>query len=339
MPLQIASLFPKEDLIKLGNCSPTAFFHERGEYDKEKNTITVNLSRKILIFLDQPSNLLLGRLRSLFSHDDKEMTSKITDKNQKGGNRTKTVVIKGFPSVIFCTANLEIDEQEGTRFLLLSPEINQGKISQGISEIIKKEANPKSYKAWLEENPDRILLKQRIEAIREEKIDSINITLPEDIEKKFFSQNKVLKPRHQRDIKRLICFIKALALLNLWWRDKSDNTIIANENDIEQAFQIWDKIAVYQDLSLPPYIYNLFQEVILPAWHEKNSETQSGVKMGLTRHEILKKHYEVYGRILEDWRLRHQIIRMLETSGLIFQENDPNDRRVRLIYPTTQLTN
>jgi len=101
IPLEIVSLFPEEDVIKLGNCSPTAFYHEQGEYDKATNTIKVDLSRKILIFLDQPSTQLLERLRSLLSHDEKVIMAKITDKNQKGGNRTKTVAIKGFPVVIF----------------------------------------------------------------------------------------------------------------------------------------------------------------------------------------------------------------------------------------------
>ena len=95
--LEISALFPKEDLIKLGKCSPNAFYHEQGVNDKEKNTITVDLSKKIIIFMDQPNTALLERLRSLLSHDDKEITAKITDKNQGGGNRTKTVIIKGFP--------------------------------------------------------------------------------------------------------------------------------------------------------------------------------------------------------------------------------------------------
>jgi len=43
--LEISALFPKEDLIKLGKCSPNAFYHEQGIYDKEKNTITVDLSK------------------------------------------------------------------------------------------------------------------------------------------------------------------------------------------------------------------------------------------------------------------------------------------------------
>ena len=95
--------------------------------------------------------------------------AKITDKNQGGGNRTKTVIIRGFPSVIFCTAGLSIDEQESTRFILLSPEINQEKIREAIRERIKRSADSDLYRYSLETHPKRIQLKNRIKAIRQEK--------------------------------------------------------------------------------------------------------------------------------------------------------------------------
>ena len=343
IPLEISNLFPSEDVMKLGNCSPTAFFHEQGEYDKDKNTITVDLSRKIIIFLDQPHTALLERLRSLLSHDEKEMHSKITDKNQKGGNRTKTVIIKGFPSVIFCTAGLRIDEQETTRFLLLSPEINQEKIRDGIVEVIKKESDNDSYRGWLEENPKRKLLKERIRAIKLENICEIKIASYEKIQERFLSKDKVLKPRHQRDIKRLSSLIKSCALLNIWWREKNGTTITANEDDIEQAFKIWDVISVSQELNLPPYIYNLYKEVILTAWQKKNSDQDDDLMkvmgtLGLSRQEILQKHFEVYGRMLDTSQLRQQILPMLETTGIITQEADPRDKRKILIYPTVLTT-
>jgi len=339
IPLEISKLFPNEDVMRLGNCSPTAFFHEQGEFDKDKNTIVVDLSRKIIIFLDQPHTALLERLRSLLSHDEKEMHSKITDKNQRGGNRTKTVIIRGFPSVIFCTAGLHIDEQEATRFLLLSPEINPEKIRGGIVEAIKKESDKEKYEAWLEENPMRKILKERIRAIKLENVREIKIASYGKIEERFLGNNKVLKPRHQRDIKRLSSLIKSFALLNLWWRDRDGSTITANEDDIEQAFRIWDDISVSQELNLPPYIYNLYQDVIMQAWQDKNaSHNQEIMKItgtvGLSRQEILQRHFEVYGRMLDNNQLRQQILPMLETAGLISQEADKNDKRKILVYPT-----
>jgi hypothetical protein len=343
IPTEIARLFPEEDVREIGYCSPTAFFHDVGEWDKEMKGYVVDLSRKILIFLDQPHNELLARLRPLLSHDKKEISLKITDKTQKFGLKTKNILLKGYPAVIFCTAGLRIDEQEATRFLLLSPEINQEKIREGIIEAIKKEADNESYRGWLEENPERKLLKERIRAIKLENIGEIKIANPEKIEERFLGTNKSLKPRHQRDIKRLISLIKSFALLNLWWRERDGSTIVANDEDIEQAFEIWDQIATSQELNLPPYIYNLYQEVILKAWQDKNANLSEDIAevveaIGLSRQEILQKHYEVYGRMLDTNQLRQQILPMLETAGLITQEADPNDKRKILVYPTVPLT-
>lgn len=340
IPTEIARLFPQEDVMEIAYCSPTAFFHDAGEYDKEKNGYLVDLSHKILIFLDQPHNELLARLRPLLSHDKKEIAIKITDKTQKNGTKTKNILLRGYPSVIFCTAGLRIDEQEATRFLLLSPEVNQDKIQQGISATIRKEADSKSFVSWLEENPDRMLLKERIRAIKLENIKDINIASHETIGKRFLENNKTLKPRHQRDIKRLLSLIKSTALLNVWWRERNGSTITANEDDINEAFKLWDKIAVSQELNLPPYIYNLYKEVILPAWEAKNSDRSAVFeeitgKLGLSRQELLEKHFAVYGRMLDPHQLRQQILPMIETAGLIVQEQDPHDKRKIMIFPSS----
>ena len=331
IPTEVAQLFPEDDVVEVGYCSPTAFFHDVGVYDKAKEGYTVDLSRKILIFLDQPHTLLLQHLRPLLSHDKKEIRLKITDKSQKAGLKTKNIFLKGFPAVIFCTAGLKIDEQETTRFLLLSPETNREKIREAIYQKIKKETDSEAYYLELENQPERKVLKERILAIKQADIRDIKIGLPRKIEEAFFTENKTLKPRHQRDIGRIISLIKAFALLNLWFRDKEGSTIIANEEDIKESFKIWDAISESQEFNLPPYIYQIYKDIIVPTWLAKN-------QTGLTRREITQEHLRVYGRVLADWLLRMQIIPMLENSGLIMQEPDNNDKRKMLVYPTSSLT-
>lgn len=305
----------------------------------------MDLSRKILIFLDQPHTQLLERLRPLLSHDKKEISLKITDKTQKFGLKTKNVLLRGYPAVIFCTTGLKIDEQEATRFLLLSPETNQEKIREAVYEKLRKESDSEFYQGWLDSNLDRALLKERIRAIKQESISDIKITDSgrKEIEDRFFTKNKVLKPKHSRDIGRLVSLVKAFALLNLWFRERDSSAIVANQEDIEQAFRVWDAISDSQELGLPPYIYQLYQEMVVPAYEEKNEGRSEGFEevtgqLGLTRQDIIQKHYEVYGRFLPDWQLRQQIMPMLESAGLIRQDQDPNDKRKKLIYPTTLLT-
>lgn len=334
IPTEIAALFPEEDVVEVGYCSPTAFFHDTGIWDEKNKKYVVDLSRKILIFLDQPHTLLLQHLRPLLSHDKKEIRIKITDKSQKFGLKTKNVVLRGFPAVIFCTAGLKIDEQEATRFLLLSPETNQEKIKEAIFEKVKREANKAGYRYELETHPERAALKRRIKAIRDQDIKEIRIHCPETLNKMFFEKFKVLKPRHARDIGRLISIIKSFSLLNLWHRKRDGLAVITNHGDLIAGFDIWDKISTSQELNIPPYILDLYSDVIMALCKEIYSEWGGGV----SRKEILKKHFEVYHRVMPDWQLRQEIIPMLETAGLIYQEQDPEDKRKILIYPTTPLT-
>ncbi|MGI6347619.1 MAG: toprim domain-containing protein [Patescibacteria group bacterium] len=330
IPMEIAKLFPKEDIVEIGYCSPTAFFHDSGEIDKNKGELLVDLSRKIIIFLDQPHTLLLQHLRPLLSHDKKEINIKITDKSQKSGLRTKNVILRGFPAVIFCTAGLKIDEQESTRFILLSPEANQDKIREAILQKINKESDDNNYNNFLDNNEERASLKKRIIAIKGERIRDIKIASPEKIKDLFISKNKILKPRHQRDIGKIISLTKAFALLNLWFRDRNGSTILANDNDIEEAFNVWDKISKSQELNLPPFIFNIYKEIIIPSWKDNK-------KKGISRQDIFKKYSEINGRGIADWILRQQVIPSLEDSGLIIQEKDKDDKRKILIYPTNNI--
>ncbi|QQS19101.1 toprim domain-containing protein [Candidatus Saccharibacteria bacterium] len=127
IPIQVAQYFPDADVRKYGGASPTAFFHDNVNYDKENDCYVNDLGRKILIFLEQPNPKLQENLRPLLSHDQQEIKYKITDKNQKGSNRAKNIVIRGFPATIFCSAGMRLNEQEATRAILLSPETSTEK--------------------------------------------------------------------------------------------------------------------------------------------------------------------------------------------------------------------
>jgi len=325
IPMEVTALFPSEDVLAVAYCSPTAFFHDAGQFVKEIQGYVVDLSRKILVFLDQPHTLLLQHLRPMLSHDKKELRLKITDKSQQAGLRTKNIYLRGFPAVIFCTSNLKIDEQEATRALLLSPETHQEKIREAICQKIERETDARAFAERLDADPLRQLLKDRIAAIKGTGITHINIPAAHLIEARFFQDRSVLKPRHMRDIGRVMALIKGWALLNLWHRKRNGSVIEANKTDIAEGFRMWEPVAESQEYNLPPYLYQLFKEVIVPAYRAKGD--------ALSRQEVLQEHYRVYQRFLPDYQLRQQVIPMLETAGLIAQEPDQNDRRRMLIRP------
>ncbi|MFA5936655.1 MAG: toprim domain-containing protein [Candidatus Paceibacterota bacterium] len=338
IPLSVVELFPKEDVITLAYCSPTAFFHEQGAYNKEKNEIIVDLARKILIFTDMPDQSLLSRLRPILSHDQKESKLKITDKAQKGGNKTKNITLIGFPSVYFCSAGLKTDEQESTRFLMLSPSIEHEKIYKGIQQAILKAADSDKFNQTINSDPARNLLKKRILAIKQENILDVKIEDIEYIEKLYLKDEESVRPRQQRDIKKVISIIKGYAMLNLWFRKREGDYIWATKKDIDDAFDLWNKISYGQDYGLAPYLFEIYTKIIMALWEEPGElfsefSTTADSKKFITRKEILKKHFQVYRRSLSMANLRQQILPQLEQVGLILQEKGGGDGREMVVIP------
>jgi Zn ribbon nucleic-acid-binding protein len=346
IPLELSWYFPHdsgEDVIKYGYVSPTAFFHEAGvllpdptepepepsidpEEQKEaekkrRKIIWINLEKKILIFLDQPHDQLLQRLRPLLSHDEKVIVHEITDRSRKGSLITKKVWIQGYFTVIFCTAKFSMDEQERTRLILLSPETSQEKIKEGILLKIEKDSDKDAFQKYMESNPQRQWLKNRVLDIKQEGIK--NIIIPEELKqkitKKFLETHDNLVPRHQRDIGRLMALIKAHCLLNLWSRERKDDNIVTTEMDIDEGFRIYEDIAKSNELGLPPEVYNIFMEL------EPNIPEN-----GITRKDFLKLYFSTFHRTLGSKRLK-EILDLLETVGLLSEEPDPNDRKQKII--------
>ncbi len=340
IPLQIASYFPADSVIDFLVMSKQAFFHDIGEYNSETRENHIDLSRKIIIYLDQPGAELLSVLRPLFSHDKKILTSKITDKDKKGGNSTKTIVIHWYPVVIYCTASSKLDEQEATRFLLLSPEITQEKLHASIRSRIDYETNKEGAKAKIASNQQRINLMNRLCLIRDARIDDVIIedtTLIEDV---FFKDNRDLQPRDQRDVTRVMAFIKTFTVLNFLHRRREGNILYASKQDIEEGIALWKEIEPWQKHGISPYLMGLYKYVFLPAFIEHNRLdgdkpfTPTSI-VGINRKIVCSKHFDVTGRSLSEIKWRQDIEPALENAWLIRHEMD---WRILILFPVEDLT-
>src|SRR5581483_1670975 len=331
IPIEVASYFPKEEVEILASASPTAFYHD-GRWDNEKKVLFRDLEHKNLIFLDQPHFQLLEKLRPLLSKDMKELHYKITDKNQKMGLRTKNVIIRGYPSVFFCTTRTDPDEQEKTRMILLSPSTDQEKLRESLELVSLRKSDPEEYRECIQQDPHRSWLIDRIKAIRQWGIREVLIPNDgRDVYERFTKEHAFLLPGHQRDFPRIFSFIKAHAILNCFKREKVLNdhadkpvAIIANKSDIDAGFELYKEIEQSNELGVSPYIFKIYREVIQPMLNPE---------AGLGRKEIRTKYYSVFHKTLAT-KLEESVIIQLEGAGLIEQSPDPEDKRKMLVYPT-----
>jgi Bifunctional DNA primase/polymerase, N-terminal len=335
IPLELSVYFPENEVQLIASASPTAFFHDGGNWDKDRKILLVDLEHKILIFIDQPHFQLQEKLRPLLSHDRKELIYKITDKSQKHGLRTKNVILRGYPSTFFCTTNLDPDEQEKTRMLLLSPEVDQNKLYESLELTALRKGNYEEYSKRIMQDPKRAWLKNRIYLIRQWGIREI--ILPADgrtVFERFIKEHPYLQPRHQRDFPRIFNLIKGHALLNCFNRERiKPDTIIATYADIEAGFKLYKYIERSNELGLSPYIHTIYEDVILPLLRKLTRDSEGEAIEGLSKEKIIKRHYEVRHKPLSPEMLK-SILLQLESVGLVKQEPDPNDRRKTLVYPT-----
>jgi len=338
IPLELSGLFDPHDVIKLGYVSPSAFFHEWGialpdpgdtrdvEEEKKRRIIHVDLHQKILLFLDQPHDQLLQRLRSMLSHDEKQITVKIADRSQKSGLRTKTVVIEGFATVIFCTAKFTMQDQEKTRLLMLSPEIDQDKLRETIALKIDKESDRDAFFKRVNDDPQRHMLAARIEAVKCARIREVKI--PEELRNSiythFMETHRFLIPRHQRDITRLMAIIKGHALLNFKARERIEDNIYVKEEDVLAGFQLYLTVSEANEIGLSPELFTI---------HKKLEPHIRDTVAGVTRKEFQKLYFDEFHKVMGR-ESADNILKAWESAGLIVSQQDSIDKRlVRYVYP------
>jgi hypothetical protein len=324
IPLEVLTYFPEKEVVTIASASATSFFHEEKnrQWDEERECYVVDLEKKILVFLDQPHFLLLERLRPLLSHDKKELEYRITDRKERTGLRTKKIVLRGYPVVIFCTGKLDPNEQEKTRMILLSPNVNETKIKEALKLIAKKNGQRLEFKESLESDPRRKWLMTRIDAVRNTGITDVYVDNPQHIYNRFVENHSFSKPRDMRDFPRIIALIKAHALLNCFHRERLTPTRIkATEEDIQAGFELYAKVSRANEFGLSPYVWNVYDKVIQPLL-----ASQEFVEY----KQVGKAYYQYFHKPITRKTLT-EVIDQLENAALIRLDSDPNDKRRTVI--------
>ena len=329
---EVAKLFPKMDYVTYNRISPTGLFHLEDERSVDENgDSVVDLERKTLILLDQVGTQLQQNLRPLLSHDEKMLRNLITNPDKKGRNVSKHEYIKGFCATIWCSANLRMDEQEQTRLIILSPEISETKLNDSLEMIGKVENDSKSVDDTIKQSSERNALIDRIYYVRDLNIGDIEIPEEFNVVEKFKATLDKILPRHQRDLQHVYSLIKAHTLLNAPTRElKGEKTLVAKQQDVDEAFEIWRHIRRSQSSGVPAQVLQFYDACIVPAFLDKYPD---GKGDGVTYEELQAKNYAQDGEMLNPDYVRKQMIPILKTAGYISEIRDPSDGRRRLFKP------
>jgi hypothetical protein len=106
----------------------------------------IDLSHKILVFLDTPSPKLFNALMPLLSHDRYEVEYEFADTNSHTGIETKRNILRGWPAVIFAQAidysHYDRWPEIQRRFIITNPKMDSEKYEQAIDLIADKYGLP-----------------------------------------------------------------------------------------------------------------------------------------------------------------------------------------------------
>jgi hypothetical protein len=333
---EVAKFFPSDDVSDYADISPTALKYNNAVYDEESEAYLVDYERKIMVFSEMPHSQLLANMRPLLSHDDKYTEFVVTDFNShsKDGNKARRTIIKGYPAVVFCSANTKLNNQEATRCLLLSPEVSTEKINAGVELANERNANPEAYYKRVESDSRRDELRRRIHYIKELEVQSVIIPDHLTTLQRFRSASDVPMSRHQRDISHLNSLIKAVTMLNAHRRMDEQHNLVANDNDVDIAIELWNSINESQMRGIPPVINDFYKTYIVPLYLSRpRTGDEFDDNLGVTHKEIALYYYQLNGHMPNDDDLRKNILPTLEANSLISVGKNPNDRRQHIITP------
>ena len=292
---QITKLFPKSDVWNLGGVTPKFLIRQHGllvdeneqpilltqKPDKDasleelqawqerlKNSkVLISLSEKILVFLEAPHPETFNVIRSILSHDEKEISFPFVNKTDKLGISTVNVVVRGWPACVFCSSSERHVQDLATRSITVTPLFDKKKFLAANKLSGEKASLPWKYKPT--DETER--LKQLIVAVKNlAAIKHIIIPFGE----KFGEAYKSSHPRDMRDFRHILSLIQAHCLLHYAQRpvlylvnDKKphvERDLIATENDFTMIMALWQQIAETTETGAPGQILKLYKEVILP---------------------------------------------------------------------------
>lgn len=291
--------------------------------DQLRETYTlIDLSGKILIFLESPNLELFNILRPILSHDKFEMSFPYVDKNSKGQIRTVNVTIRGWPACIVLNAREQYLEELANRAFTISPLESTSKY-----EAANKVTNEFSSFPWTKDQIDKYREEVRtfIEYLKTQ-IQNKEYVLPFDLTLLYPHQ----LPRDMRDFKHLLQLIQCVTSLHakqrvVLIRDKKEY-FVSSLKDVEFAFKKFRAIFETTRTGLSQHILTFYHKIVQEMPIDEDGTLPEAKRRPWRTSELLNKYNETFS----PKRSRRTILRyleLLEEIGYISSGEDTDDKR------------
>jgi hypothetical protein len=316
----------------------------------------IDLNHKVLIFSDTPKHTLLEAIMSLLSHDRYEVEYEFVD--TFNGIKTKSNVLRGFPTVIF-TAAVDYSKhprwaETQRRFIITNPNMTPEKYKQSIQLIGARSGLPDFvYGATIVSESDKEQAREIIKGLKDKILsiserntrDSPNVFIPY-----YTSIENALPSNKASDMttaQRLYNYLDLVPVINI---NKRPRLIVRNPGDPIMKtcpFATFDDLreSVYlmeYSNGVRPYILEWFDEVFLVAFNEKtmpNTKSNDGSVLeeiiGLTTAELVKATEQIRGNKFSTQQMYENYILPLVNAGYIDRVDSKIDGRSYIFFPVS----
>ena len=394
--IQISEIFPKEDIIAVGRLSPTALIHQQGilvdpdgeplddklnalqkqlfEAQKSNNRDEiweikqvlkdiyatarnmVDLTHKILIFLDNPRPDTYEMLKPILSHDKKEISYKTTKGD--GSLTVKDTIVKGWPATIICSAKNEskneVWQEIASREFILSPNTDVSKYRSANKLTSVKFGLPSVFTENIDEKEViKFFVERQRETLQKLCKNGNNPVMNLFAEKmaELFPSNEGIAMRH---FKRLLSFCNIETLVNsksnmkIEFQFNNDKKIqvfvITSIKMIDNAIKILGNIS-----TVSPEKIKFHNKVFLPLIEERysvqasfNQEQQKIFfvedDQELTSNELAEKYTKIFHKTITPKQVVENYLEPLVSDGILEQKPNPQNKRQNLYYVSSKLS-
>ncbi|WP_316504766.1 hypothetical protein [Nitrosopumilus sp.] len=404
--VEISEIFPEKDIISIGRLSPTALIHSHGrlvdsdgeplesrlqkireqmaeaENEGDRKTARelkgimadmiasarneVDLTHKILLFLDNPKPETYEMLKPILSHDKKEILYKTTKSD--GSLSVKDTIIKGWPAVIVCSAKNEakneVWEEIATRFFIVSPNTNISKYYEANKLTSQKIGKP-SWASGVYANPkDKRFCRYYIYRLRDS-LTELCQNGENPVFNPFADKLAELFPHNQgvtmRHFKRLMSFCNIESLINanslmklefVPYHGNKKISVITSLETIQNAIKIIGKVS-----TVPPEKIKFYEKVFVPAIQDKmmvqtsldeNNDQQqirldkyqnnNNSNVSLTSSECAEWHIRIFAKPITSKQVLENYLKPLIDEGLLESSYNPDNKSQKLYHTSSQLT-
>ena len=319
----------------------------------------IDLSHKILVFLDSPRPELFNALMPLLSHDRYEVEYEFVDTNN--GIKTKSNILRGWPAVIFAQAidysHYQRYPEIQRRFIITNPKMETSKYAAAVDLICDKFGLPDfAYQSKIVSDSDKERACQIIKGIKE-RITEIcacvapgknNVVIP------FYeSLKKSLSKQKAFDMTVANRFLGFLSLLPIINTDNRPRLVVSNKAQLTVQtipFALFEDLRESMDLmqyanGVRPYILEWYNEVFLVAFSAKteiDSKTNSRgeevkeKRVALTSRELIDKTYELRGKKLSTKQMLQNYITPLLNENYVDSIDSELDKRAHIYFPVLE---